>query len=170
VQGLGPAIRPVFTNEDAMTKRINPIKSSLEYMSNARKELTLRRNVLLRNAKFLKPFIKATQHCDDPFLSATSYGSMDISARLDDLDGFKDEKLISVLSALDDLGPRRVSTEDYPESLNRDFHFNYDIPGGGTLRVSVPAYVRSDSPTCRKVLVSSKPVVTEEKVYEIKCD
>jgi hypothetical protein len=81
-----------------------------------------------------------------------------------DLEGFKHSKLESTLWYLSTLdGERAVKSEEYAASLNRDYRFKFD-----GFDVAVHAYVKSDSPTCRKVVVDSKMV--KQDVYAIQCD
>ena len=80
------------------------------------------------------------------------------------LDSFKDERLAAVLWYLSTLdGEREARSEEYAQSLNRTYRFDF----GGFL-VRVDATVKSDSPTCRKVVISSE-LVKQDK-YAIQCD
>ena len=80
------------------------------------------------------------------------------------LDSFKDDRLASMLWYLATLdGSRDVSSTDYAASLNRVYRFQFD-----GFMVRVDATVKSDSPTCRKVVVSSEMV--KQDVYAIQCD
>ena len=56
-----------------------------------------------------------------------------------------------------------VNCEDYAASINRDFRFTTT-----KWTASISAYVKDDSPTCRKVVVGTKMV--EQVQYEISCD
>jgi hypothetical protein len=80
------------------------------------------------------------------------------------LDSFKDHRLAMALWFLTDLdGQRDVTTSDWAESLNRDYKFEFE-----GFKVTISAFVKSDSPTCRKVVVGSKTEVVNE--YKIICD
>jgi len=78
------------------------------------------------------------------------------------LESFKDDRLANVLGYLSETMDN-MKSEDWPQSLNRDYRFT-----SSTHSVTVSAYVRDDSPTCRKVVVGSE-LRTVEK-YEIVCD
>lgn len=78
------------------------------------------------------------------------------------LDSFKDDRLVKVLGYLSETMDD-MKTEDWAQSVNRDFRFK-----SGTHSVAISAYVREDSPTCRKVLVGTE-LQTVEK-FEIVCD
>lgn len=87
-----------------------------------------------------------------------------ISFYLDNLDGFKDERLEAILWYLSTLdGSREPRSSEYAQSLNRTYRFDFN-----GFEVRVDATVRSDSPTCRKVVVSSE-LVKQDK-YAIQCD
>jgi len=82
---------------------------------------------------------------------------------LDNLDSFKDDRLSQLLSALEDLGGRSSESSEYAQSLNRVYRFKFDY-----YLTTVDATVKSDSPTCRSVVVDTRLV--KQDVYAIKCD
>ena len=62
-----------------------------------------------------------------------------------------------------------MKTDDYPSSWNRDFHFRFVLPDNdGTIRVTICAYVRSDSATCRRVVKGTR--MEEVTQYELVCE
>jgi hypothetical protein len=80
------------------------------------------------------------------------------------LDSFKDNRLAAALWFLTSLdGQREVKTSDWAESLNRDYKFEFE-----GFDVIISAYVKSDSPTCRKVVIGTRQEVVNE--YKIVCD
>ena len=98
---------------------------------------------------------------DDTHVSFSAwYGSPEVHVHLWGLHSFKDERLTMLLERLMDHAEPDV--REYPESLNKDFKFDL-----GDLKVSVNAYVRSDSTTCRKIQIDTKTV--EQPVYKIIC-
>ena len=83
---------------------------------------------------------------------------------LSNIDSFKDARLVKVLEYLSEVdGLKRTRTQDWPQSVNRVFTFEFE-----KFNVSVDAYVKEDSPTCRKVVVSTE-LIKQDK-YEIVCD
>lgn len=82
---------------------------------------------------------------------------------LGNLDSFKDDRLCQILSTLEDLGSKRSDSTEYAQSLNRVYRFKFD-----NYVVRVDATVKSDSPTCRSVVVDTK--IVKQDVYAIKCD
>ena len=88
-----------------------------------------------------------------------------------DLDSLKDERLMDGLSKVMDLpNIRDRGTQDYPGARNRDFRFvmDYDRSDNKTGRIwiSIQAYVKSNSESCRRVQTG----VREEPIYELVCD
>ena len=79
-----------------------------------------------------------------------------------DLESFKDAKLIAVLDYLSDL-TETARSKDWAEYLNIDYRFE-----SNAVNVYLGAYVKEDSPTCRKVLVGTE-LQTVAK-YQIVCD
>lgn len=90
-----------------------------------------------------------------------------LSMSMHDLDGLKSKQLCDVLERLVDADA--VETKDYASSLNRDYEFWFRLPDIW-MRVRICAYVRSDSPTCRKVLVGTEERVVREEKFEIVCN
>jgi len=94
----------------------------------------------------------------------TYSGPDSVYITMDKLESLKCHRLEMVLNGIINL-PDAVATDtrDWPNSLNRDYHFTV-----ADIRVTVAAYVREDSPTCRKVLIKTE--MKPQDVYEIRCD
>jgi DNA-binding transcriptional ArsR family regulator len=92
----------------------------------------------------------------------TGYYKPTIEVSLNKLDGFKDPVLVKILDFLMDKS-LSVKTSDYANWLNRDYTIEMD-----DVYVAISAYVRSDSPTCRKVKVGVQ--IQEVEQYELICD
>ena len=155
---------------------------AVQLLNSAKADITRSRNRLVANAKQLQARRKQMMHiikmvCPEPIPSKWEEKQYSITARVDatycepdvcfymeNLDGFKDERLEAVLWYLSTLdGERDSRSTEYAQLLNRTYRFQFD---GFTVRVD--ATVRSDSPTCRKVVVSSE-LVKQDK-YAIQCD
>ena len=92
----------------------------------------------------------------------TGYYKPTIEVSLNKLDGFKDPVLVKILDFLMDKS-LSVKTSDSANWLNRDYPIEMD-----DVYVAISAYVRSDSPTCRKVKVGVQ--IQEVEQYELICD
>jgi hypothetical protein len=78
------------------------------------------------------------------------------------LESFKDSRLTDFLDKLVALDGDMSST-DYASIMNRTFTCNFE-----DFRVYLDAYVKDDSPTCRKVVIGTK--MEEVNEYRIVCD
>jgi len=88
------------------------------------------------------------------------YDKPSISISMMHLESFKDKVLTDLLYNLCSFGDPEVS--EYAEALNKDFRFKFE-----DVNIIVRAYVKSDSPTCRKIKIGTKMV--EEATYKIVC-
>ena len=148
----------------------------------AKADITRSRKSLAKYAEQFQKHRREMMHivkavCPEPIGKSWSDTEYSISTRVDatychpqitftlfNLDGFKDQRLEAVLWYLGNLdGSREPRSHEYAQSLNRVFRFEFD-----GFDVRVDATVRSDSPTCRKVVVSSE-LVKQDK-YAIQCD
>jgi hypothetical protein len=92
----------------------------------------------------------------------TSMYKPTIDVNMNNLESFKDAQLTTLLDFFTEQ-TNKISTRDWPQYLNRDYTFELE-----DVVVSISAYVRSDSPTCRKVKVGVK--IEEVDQYELICD
>jgi len=149
-----------------MTVR-NVFKDASKSIKDAAQSITLARRRLADNRVLLGKIAKALQPLD--VCISTLYG-MRVSATINDLDGFKDDRLIAILGRLIDLEPSKEASTDYPLALNRDFVLTFPSVNNEPIVVCLYTYVRTDSPTCRKVLKSISTRVVEDKTFELVCD
>jgi len=133
--------------------------SDRAHMANRIKTLDLRRKAI--TAMLNKLNIKKHEYTTT-FLHVYS-DVVDISISMRRLDSFKDGRLTSVLSVLEDLNPIASNSSEYAEWTEKTYRYKFD-----DFNVSVTATVRSDSPTCRRVVEEVKMV--EELKYKIVCD
>ena len=161
---------------------MNTVSHAVQLLDDAKADITRSRSSLSKNVKQLQAVRKQLTHiikmvCPEPIGQSFSNTEYSLVCRVDatycqpsitfytaGLDSFKDDRLASMIwyfSTLD--GSRDVSSTDYAQSLNRVYRFQFD---GFNIRVD--ATVKSDSPTCRKVVISSE-LVKQDK-YAIQCD
>lgn len=88
-----------------------------------------------------------------------------IQVTLSALDGFKDARLTNMFEAILDIEPSAVIEEkEWAQyGLNRDYHVTCN-----GVYVDISAYVRDDSPTCKRVPVSTR--MEEVTQYQIVCE
>jgi len=92
----------------------------------------------------------------------TSYYKPSIEVSMNKLESFKDPQLVKLLDFFADQ-TEKMGTRDWANYLNRDYTFELE-----DVIINISAYVRSDSPTCRKVQVGVK--IEEVAQYEMICD
>jgi hypothetical protein len=92
----------------------------------------------------------------------TSYYKPSIEVSMNKLESFKDPQLVKLLDFFASQ-TEKMGTRDWANYLNRDYTFELE-----DVIVNISAYVRSDSPTCRKVQVGVK--IEEVAQYELICD
>lgn len=155
---------------------------AVELLDNAKGDISSNRSTLSDNANKLHAVRRQITHiikmvCPKPVGDRWDSDEYSLVCRVDatycepsvtfyavNLDSFKDKRLEAMLwffSTLD--GSRDVSTTDYAVALNRVYRFQFN-----GFMVRVDATVKSDSPTCRKVVVKSEMV--KKDVYAIQCD
>lgn len=94
-----------------------------------------------------------------------------VGVSLYNLDGLRYDPASPLTKLFDALPDADMTTHrDWAANLNRDYSLYYYLSPTATLRVFVQAYVRDDSPTCRKVVVKMKTRVADESEYAIVCD
>ena len=102
---------------------------------------------------------------------SVSDSSLYLYVTMTDLDGFKDARLVDAIDRLMLCADWETETQDWAASLNRDFKFSVTTTREDGKRiwnnVTIAAYARSDSPTCRKVVVGQETKVVDK--YEIIC-
>ena len=150
---VNPLIKAM--NEGIANHRENAKRS----MENARLGLSVK--AMIRGL-YAKPLFEGMTHKDTILSFHASWGEPTVSVVMMRLDSFKDERLTNFMDRLLDYDAN-PEVHEYPDQLNKDFHFKLQ---GLTVRVA--AYVKSDSPTCRKVQTGTKTV--EQPVYQMVCD
>jgi hypothetical protein len=94
------------------------------------------------------------------------YGKPTVYVSMFSIESFKQAELVNALGYLTELTEKvngKISSEDWAAAINRDFRFDTE-----EWRVCVHAYVKDDSPTCRKIAVGTELI--EHTKYEIVCD
>jgi len=135
-------------------------------------DLVKRRKAILKNGKvramlsrLLHPLVYAVGEAGEIVVHIFA-GRPSISVRMYNLESFKQRELVWAIEHLSNETDKlegKVSTQDYAEAINRDFRFYTD-----KWDAVVTAYVKSDSPTCRKVVIGTQMV--EQHKYQIVCD
>lgn len=146
---------------DIFNSATEDAKRNIKYAKERALELRKERKAVMPILKLLAPLLDESS--DHVYLNVGSLTDVRVSMRR--LEGFKDQRLTRLLFAIMCLdGVKEQTTEDWAEALNRDYHF---IVGDRT-EITVSAYVKSDSPTCRKVKIGEEMKLVAQ--YKIECD
>ena len=137
-------------------------KDSVDTAKRREKALRTQRKAIMSVLRLVAPALDSVT--DNVFVTAWDDNTFAVNVNMRRLEGFKDQRLAQVLyAAMCISGVKEESSTDYAELLNRDYHFTFN---GNSLNVS--AWVKSDSPTCRKVKTGETMKVVAE--YKIECD
>lgn len=116
-------------------------------------------------SKLLQPLIYAVGDKGRVYVTV-NYGMPEVMVSMYGLDSFKQRELVWALEYLGIEAEKLngdIKSKDYADAINRDFTFTTD-----KWEARVMAYVKSDSATCRKVVIGTEMV--ERHKYQIVCD
>lgn len=144
------------------------LTDTVDVITRAKKRIAILRSNKSRIEKILRPvsliisgaglnnvsvYVSADEHSETFTFGIYLYG----------LESFKTPALSALIEYFDGMS-ENVNTRDWPDSINRDYHFK--LSKGN--KVTLSAYVKEDSPTCRKVPIGSE---TKQVIkYAIQCD
>jgi len=120
-------------------------------LANAKADITLLINVV-------RPLLKES----DSMHIVMGYGKPLFLIHARNLESFKTGSIVQIIQILEAFGTVK-STREFASVINRDF--TYEMPKFETM---LCAYVKDDSPTCRKVAIGSETQTVVK--YEIQCD
>lgn len=112
----------------------------------------------------IQPALSAlSDRWSNPIMTDSGYS---LVLSMSQLEGFKDKQLLNVLEGVLALDPTTMRSLEYPAGFNIDYIFEF-----GKVVVKVCAYARTDSPTCRKIVVGERfvPGYTEYQ-FKIECE
>jgi hypothetical protein len=143
----------------AFADAIKSANSDMDRVRNNKAAIVANRKVI---GKVVRMLSKSLNDRDHLYISNDYDSRPYIGVTLYNLESFKCLQLETLLSTLNNIGDAK-STKDWPSSLNRDYKFDL-----GYFDVSVSAYVRDDSPTCKRVVVGTK--MQQVDTYKIVCE
>lgn len=154
----------IQTPVDLIDAAVDSINSDLNMIKN-RKAILKNGSVRRMLAKLLQPLIYAVGEAGR--INVTVFaGKPSVAVYMYDLESLKQRELVwalEYLTAETDKLNGRMNTRDYAEAINRDFRFSTD-----KWEALITAYVKSDSATCRKVVIGTETV--QQHKYQIVCD
>ena len=156
---------------DIFNNAIESRKCDLRYAKERIAHLRGARKHAMPILKHLAPLLGVN---DRAYVSAMAFEGGDeylisINVELHKLDGFKDQRLENMLYAVMCLADVKVmATKDWPSMMNRDYKFSVGEGSPVTIDITIGAYIRDNSETCRKVKVGETMEVVAQ--YEFQCD
>ena len=146
-------------NASSMASRINSAKFELALLKTHKKEIGKLLDLLGVSGKNTNEYVSL----DVWDAWSTDKAKPYIRIHLYELDSFKGKKLSAILWALSCHGEAELKTKEYPNSINRDYDFDF-----ANIRVQVCAFVGAESATCKRIKIGEKTQIVEE--FAIQCD
>ena len=141
---------------------IESFKGDITHIKNKIKALKARKTKTVKLVGVIQRIVNKAG-----YVYLTAYRNQtQVIVNLHSLDGFKQVELTDLLQYLltyTEANGGTVRNTEWAESLNRDYVFDTK-----DYYISVHAYVKDDSETCRKVIIGSEMV--EQYKYQIVCD
>ena len=154
-----PSIAAYTAHASSMASRINSAKFELALLKTHKKEISKLLDLLGVDSNNANESVRL-----DTWNSwSTDKAKPFIRIHLYELDSFKSTKLSAILWGLTNHGETEVKTREYPDSINRDYDFDFK-----NIRVQVCAFVGEESATCKRVKIGEKTQIVEE--FAIQCD
>jgi hypothetical protein len=154
-----PSIAAYAAHASSMASRINSAKLQLALLKTHKKEISKLIDLLGVNSSNNNEYVSL-----DTWNSwSTDKVKPYIRIHLYELDSFKGKKLSAILWALSCHGEAELKTKEYPNSINRDYDFDF-----ANIRVQVCAFVGAESATCKRIKIGEKTQIVEE--FAIQCD
>lgn len=154
-----PSIAAYAAHASSMASRINLAKFELALLKTHKKEISKLLDLLGVDSNNANESVRL-----DTWNSwSTGKAKPFIRIHLYELDSFKGAKLSAILWALANHGETEVETVEFPNSINRDYNFDF-----ANIRVQVCAFVDAKSATCKRIKIGEKTQIVEE--FAIQCD
>jgi hypothetical protein len=159
---------------------VSVVNKTIANITYSKQRLAKELKLLKARSKELKPFLNKFSYLsgnDYAILTLNIYSeSSSLYIHLRRLDGFKDDLLTRAIVIVNDYAMDNgykvfVENDEYASALNRDYRFHLskgEYSWQSDLDISISAYVRDDSPTCKKVKIGEKIEVVPQ--YQIVCD
>ena len=151
------------------TRKVNPLIKAINRSIQSSKQQghalitkakQLEEQRMLIRAKYSEAFKDLSEE-EASTLFITHHDTPTIHLTLHELEGFKDPKLVDMLSFFLQFTDK-VDEKEWAQFMNKDYTVEL-----GDVRISISAYVRDGSPTCRKVATGTR--LEEVTTYRIEC-
>ena len=153
-----------------MKRKVNPLITAInnqiktykhEANTQYKRAMSLTKERMMIRALYAPMFVNLGK---DDELHVYMYGKfISFSVYMRDLDSFKDERLTSMLSIAIDTISDKVRETDYAQYDHKEYRI-----GNENVVLEITAYVKSDSPTCKKIMTGME--LKEVPQYKFVCE
>ena len=156
-------VNPLIT---AIKNQIEQYKHEADLLHKKVKRLTTDR--MLLRALYAPIFVNLTED-DSIYIYTHDNNRVQFVVYMHDLDSFKDERLTSTISSAMELIGDKVKETDFAQYEHKEYRISgNNIYAVEQAELQINAYVKSDSPTCRKVQIGTE--IKAVPKYKFECN
>ena len=156
-------VNPLIT---AIKNQIEQYKHEADLLHKKVKRLTTDR--MLLRALYAPIFVNLTED-DSIYIYTHDNNRVQFVVYMHDLDSFKDERLTSTISSAMELIGDKVKETDFAQYEHKEYRISTNnIYAVEQAELQINAYVKSDSPTCRKVQIGTE--IKAVPKYKFECN
>ena len=156
-------VNPLIT---AIKNQIDQYKHEADLLHKKVKRLTTDR--MLLRALYAPIFVNLTED-DSIYIYTHDNNRVQFVVYMHELDSFKDERLTSTISSAMELIGDKVKETDFAQYEHKEYRISTNnIYAVEQAELQINAYVKSDSPTCRKVQIGTE--IKAVPKYKFECN
>ena len=156
-------VNPLIT---AIKNQIDQYKHEADLLHKKVKRLTTDR--MLLRALYAPIFVNLTEN-DSIYIYTHDNNRIQFVVYMHDLDSFKDERLTSTISSAMELIGDKVKETDFAQYEHKEYRISTNnIYAVEQAELQINAYVKSDSPTCRKIQIGTE--IKAVPKYKFECN
>lgn len=158
-------------------RKVNPLITAIknqidQYKREAnlayKKATRLATDRMLLRALYAPIFVNLTED-DSIYIYTHDNNRVQFVVYMHDLDSFKDERLTSTISSAMELIGDKVKETDFAQYEHKEYRISTNnIYAVEQAELQINAYVKSDSPTCRKVQIGTE--IKAVPKYKFECN
>ena len=156
-------VNPLIT---AIKNQIDQYKHEADLLHKKVKRLTTDR--MLLRALYAPIFVNLTEN-DSIYIYTHNNNRIQFVVYMHDLDSFKDERLTSTISSAMELIGDKVKETDFAQYEHKEYRISTNnIYAVEQAELQINAYVKTDSPTCRKIQIGTE--IKAVPKYKFECN
>mgnify|MGYP003350510129 FL=1 len=156
-------VNPLIT---AIKNQIDQYKHEADLLHKKVKRLTTDR--MLLRALYAPIFVNLTEN-DSIYIYTHDNNRVQFVVYMRELDSFKDQRLTSTISSAMELIGDKVKETDFAQYEHKEYRISTNnIYAVEQAELQINAYVKSDSPTCRKVQIGTE--IKAVPKYKFECN